>query len=51
MTFNKYFLQFFAFFFKASKGKREVERQVQQIVCKGIKLKINKTKNMNISFI
>ena len=37
----------FALFFSASKSKCEVERQVQHIVCKSIKLKINNTKNMN----
>ena len=37
----------FALFFSASKSKCEVERQVQHIFCKSIKLKINNTKNMN----
>ena len=37
----------FCFIFSASKSKREVERQVQHIFCKSIKLKINKTKTKN----
>ena len=47
---------FFLLFFSPSKGKREVERQVQHLFCKGIKLKIRLKNitvlfNMNISFI